>query len=402
MGGDGSEIDWFVGYYPPAENFQASLEKILKGDNTFQVLQAAYAKNPKDVAAVFGLARKWADRYDAPKAEEKYKEVIVLDPDGKAGSYTDKDTFITAPYTEHAKYYLADASFAGPKPDTAPLKAFIAENPQSRLVRQAYMTLASYHASRSPKQEAEAFFTEYAARFPDDPAPLTAWMTRIIRDKGPLDKGAEIAGRLPELTLSNPNPSINQMIARFYDLAGDTSKAGETYGTAFMERRVQSLASSLLAYAYYWTDKKENLESAKAMTETALKIGPNDVYALREAASVFIKAGDDARALEIFGPAWFEKKAAEKSGEDIYSYAQFWTRQGKNLDGALAAAKKAVEFQPKLYFFWSTLSDVYAKMGNKAEAIKALEKAAELAEGNAKTAMQKKLDALKGPASEKK
>ena len=396
------EVDWFVGYYPPAENFQASLEKILKGDNTFQVLQTAYAKNPKDVAGVFGLARKWADRYDAPKAQEKYKEVIALDPDGKAGSYTDEDTFVTAPYTDHAKYYLANASFAGPKPDMAPLKAFIAENPRSPLVKQAYMTLASYHASRSPKQEAEAFFPEYAARYPDDPAPLSAWLRRIIRDKGPLDKGAEIAGRLRELTLSNPSPGINQMIARFYDLAGNPSKAGEAFGAAFMERRVQSLASSLLAYANYWTDKKENLESAKAMTETALKIGPSDVYALREAASVFIKAGDDKRAMEVFGPAWFEKKAAEGSGEDIYSYAQFWTRQGKNLDGALAAAKKAVEFQPKVYFFWSTLSDVYAKMSNKAEAIKAAEKAVELAEGNPKPAMQKKLDALKGPAPEKK
>jgi tetratricopeptide (TPR) repeat protein len=366
------------------------------------VLQAAYAKNPKDVAAVFGLARKWTDRYDAFKAEEKYKEVIALDPDGKAGSYADGDTFVTAPYTEHAKYYLADASFAGPKPDMAPLKAFIAENPQSRLVRQAYMTLASYHASRSPKPEAEAFFAEYTARFPDDPAPLTTWMRRIIRDKGPLDKGAEIAVRLRELTLANPNPSTNQMIARFYDLAGNPSEAGEAYGTAFMERRVQSLASNLLAYANYWSDKKENLESAKAMTETALKIGPNDTYFLRDAASVFLKAGDDTRALEIFGPAWFEKKAAEKSDRDISGYVQFWTRQGKNLDSALAAARKAVELQPKAYYYWSVLSDVYAKTGNKAEAIKAAEKAVELAEGSPKPAMQKKLDALKGPAPEKK
>jgi tetratricopeptide (TPR) repeat protein len=354
------------------------------------------------VAAVFGIARKWADRYDSAKAAEKYKEVIALDPEGKAGSYTDGETFVTAPYTECAKYYLALASFEGPKPDMAPLKAFIAENPQSRLVRQAYMSLAMYHGSgRSPKQEAETFFAEYTARFPDDPAALSTWLRRIIRDKGPLDKGAEIAIRLRELTLSNPNPIINQMIARFYDLAGNPSEAGEAYGTAFMERRVQSLASNLLAYANYWADKKENLESAKAMTETALKIGPPGAYFLREGALVFIKTGDDARALEIFGPAWLEKGGSGLSDQDFNTYASFWLRQGKNLESALAAARKAVKIEPKAYFYWSTLSDVYAKMGNKAEAIKAAEKAVELAAGNAKANMQKKLDALKGPETKK-
>jgi Flp pilus assembly protein TadD len=400
LGGDGSEVDWFVGYYPPPENFQASLEKILKGENTYKVLQQAYAKNPKDAAAVFGLARKWDDRYDPAKATEKYKEVVALDPEGKAGSYTDPETQITAPYTEYAKYSLAMAASRGPKPDMAPVRAFIAENPKSLLARQAYRS-GSYFYGRQPKEEAEKFFAEYTAAYPDDPEALASWLRRIIRDKGPMDKGAELVAKLRGLTNSDPSPSINLAIAQFYDLAGDKAKAEEVYGEAFMANRLETGAYNLIAYATYWADKKENLPGAQAAAELALKLQPDSIQIVRSVATVYVKAGEDAKALDLYGPAWLEKKVSEKADQDLYSYAAFWTRQGKNLESALAAAEKAVEIEPKAYFYWSILSDVYAKMGDKAAAIKALEKSVELASGNAKAGMQKKLDGLKGPEAKK-
>ena len=80
LDGQGAEVDWFVGYDPPAEKFEASLAKITAGDGTLKALTAAYARNPKDVPTVFGLARKWSERYDEAKANEKYREVIALDP----------------------------------------------------------------------------------------------------------------------------------------------------------------------------------------------------------------------------------------------------------------------------------------------------------------------------------
>jgi hypothetical protein len=373
----------------------------LKGENTFRVLEAAYAKNPKDVATVFGIALKWADRYDTAKATEKYKEVIALDPEGKAGSYTDPDTQITAPYAEHAKYAIAMMAAQGRNPDLGPVKAFIAENPKSLLAKEAYGIESRYY-SRQPKEEAGKFFAEYTAAYPDDPEALVSWLRKIVRDKGPMDKGAELASRLRALTNSDPNPSINLTIAQFYDLAGDKAKAGEVFGAAFMNEQISTNANSLISYANYWAGKKENLESALAAADAALKLQPDSVYTLRSVASVYVAAGKEAKALELYGPEWLAKKIVQKSDQDIYGYAQFWTRQGKNLASALAAAKKAVEFQPKAYFYWSTLSDVYAKMNNKAEAVKAAEKAVELAEGNAKAAMQRKLDALKAPAPEKK
>ncbi len=60
LGPDGSEVDWFVGYGPPPENFQAKLEKVIAGTDTFKAVNDAYAKNPNDAALAFKLARKWS------------------------------------------------------------------------------------------------------------------------------------------------------------------------------------------------------------------------------------------------------------------------------------------------------------------------------------------------------
>ena len=246
LNGGGQEVDWFVGYSPPPENFQARLEKILKGEDTYLALQKTLAENPDDVAAIFKVARKWGERYDEAKATAEYKKVIALDPEGRAGTFTDERTQISAPYTDFAKYEIATASFQGPKPDPAPVEAFIADNPGSPLVRQAYRELGYYY-NRAPKEAAEvralltykeqAFYAKYAARYPDDPEPLTAWLGRIVRDKGPVDKGLELAQKLRELTASNPDPSVNRTVAQMYDIAGDKAKAEEVYGPAFMDRR---------------------------------------------------------------------------------------------------------------------------------------------------------------------
>jgi tetratricopeptide (TPR) repeat protein len=354
------------------------------------------------VAVVFALARKWSDRYDTAKAQEKYKEVIALDPEGKAGTYTDsEDSQITASYTDFAKFEVAAASFMGRNPDPAPLKAFIAENPKSPLVRQAYRQLGYFYA-RAPKADADAFFADYAARYPDDPQPLVAWLGRIIRDKGPVDKGLELAGRLRELTAFDPSLSISQSIAQMYDLAGDKAKVEKVYGKEFADNEVRRLAYGLIAYANYWADKKENRESALEMAETALKLQPDSIPMLRTVAGVYARFGDEAKALELYGPAWLEKKIAGKADQDINSYASFWARQGTNLESALAAAKASCEMQPKAYFYWSTLSDVYAKMDDKTQAVKALETAIALAPATAKAAMQRKLEALKTPEAVKK
>jgi tetratricopeptide (TPR) repeat protein len=136
------------------------------------------------------------------------------------------------------------------------------------------------------------------------------------------------------------------------------------------------------------------------MAETALKLQPENAYILQQVAAAYVKTGKDDKAMAIFGPEYIKSKSADANS--LYSYARFWTMQGKNLDGALEAAKKAVEIKPGVFFTWSTLSDVQLKLKNYPEALKAAEKAYELAEDYAKKGIQAKIDRIKKEQGEVK
>jgi len=384
-----------VGYDAPPENFQASLQKMVDGVGTFKALSAAYAKNPKDAATAFKLARKWSDRYDAKKAAEKYKEVLALDPQGKAGTYTQEYSGITAPYTEFAAFELLSGDSPMAKPDAAAVKAFIAKYPKSPLIKSAYQNMGYYYGYQATKEEAASFFAEYIGRYPNDPDALYSWLNRIIRDKGPADKAVELAAKLEDATKFNPSPSYNQALAQAYVLKGDKAKADKLYGKDFIENKVSSFGYDLIGWASYQAENGGDMDAAIKMGETALKLEPDSSYFLGQVAGLYVKANQLPKALQLYGPAYSRKN--EKDGTALWQYAGFWARQEKNLDDALVAAKKAVGLMPT-YYIYNTLSQVYQKMKNTPEAIKAAEKALELAPETAKTFYKQALDKLKNPA----
>jgi tetratricopeptide (TPR) repeat protein len=401
LDGDGAEVDWIVGYGPPPEKFQEKLTRIVAGGETFKDLKAAFAKNPKDAAAAFKLARKYADRFDNAKTMELYKEVVALDPDGKAGSYTNEYTKVTVPYTEFAALQVAfqnAGGIAGAAPTEKPIRDFLAKYPKSPLTKDAYSRMAGYYGRSGTKEEAEPFFEEYAAKFPEDPTILDQWLARIIKDKGPYEKGAELAEKIQKarrgLTLSDPN----QNVAALYLLKGDKEKALDIYGESFMENQVTTLAYNLIGCANFWIDKDQNKESALAMAEKALAMQPDKYDFKWQVASIYFRLKMDDKALAIFGPTYI--KTIDKDANALSSYASFWSNRGKNLESALAAAQKVVELKPTLHHSWATLSGVQEKLGNTAEAVKALEKAMELAPQFADN-YKKRLEKLKADAAKK-
>jgi tetratricopeptide (TPR) repeat protein len=277
----------------------------------------------------------------------------------------------------------------------APIKAFIAKYPKSPLIKSAYDNMGFYYGYQATKEEAAVFFPEYIAKYPNDPAALESWLNRIIRDKGPADKGVELAAKLEELTKFNPSPSVNQALAQAYMLKNDKAKAEKLYGKDFIENKVSSFGYDLIGWASYQAQNGGDLETAIKMGETALKLEPDSAYFLGQVAGLYVKANQLPKALQIYGPAYSRNNV--KDATALYQYAGFWARQEKNLDDALVAAKKAVELMPT-YYIYNTLSQVYQKMKNMPEAIKAGEKALDLAPDAAKTYYKQALDKLKNPA----
>jgi tetratricopeptide (TPR) repeat protein len=407
LDGDGNEVDWVLGYGPPPEKFQAKMEAMVAGTDTYRSLSQAFTKNPKDPVAAFKLARKWAQRINEAKAEEFYRAVIALDPEGKSGTHTDDYYKTTATYTEFAEYALGGSSLSPDSSNKArgpePMKAFILKYPKSQLLKQAYGRLSEYYfASAASKAEAAAFYADYTSKFPEDPEILDAWLTRITRDKENFEKGAELADRIQFLTRSNPLASLNQDLASFYYAKGDAAEADKVYGKDFMTSRAQSLARDMMNYATYWAGRNANLDAAISAAETALKINPDSSYYLRQAATVYLKAGKEDKALEVFGPAFAQKSMSTVDALSLNllaGYASFWARQGKNLDSALEAARKAVELSsnanPNAYNGWYALSSVLLARKDYDGALKAAEKAVELAADDEKDYYRKNIEKIK-------
>jgi tetratricopeptide (TPR) repeat protein len=325
---------------------------------------------------------------------------VALDPQGKAGTIKVEGEDFEATYPEYAEYLMGQQSVYSPKPDPASMRAFIAKYPESRLLKRAYDVVSYFYYLQASKEDAAKFFAEFAGKFPDDPGVLDQWLTRINRDKDDLDKGLELAGRIKKLTRSNPVRRFNKDIAEFYMAKGDNDKAEEIYGKDFMEGQATRLAYDLIDYANFWTRKSANKDSALAMVDLALKMRPDALYVIQQAASIYVKNGQEAKALEVYGPAFAQKNADKAS--PLSSYASFWANQGKNLDGALSAAKRAVELKPEAYYGWVTLGNVYLKLKNYDEAVKAAQKALDLGDDQVKDYLKKNLERIQNAAKEKK
>ena len=388
---DGSEYDWHVGYDPPPEKFLETIEKSVKGIDTFKSISEAYAIDPKNVETVFKLARKYDRKYEQEKAKALYKEVLALDPDGKKGTTDYKEKKVT--FTEYAEFSIGAMSAFARKIDPEPLKTFIKKYPESPLMKSAFQRLSYYYQRQAPKEEAQVFLDEYTSKYPDDPYVLSSYITRIIRDKDNIDKGIELGEKINEdIMRYNPDPYFVKDLAELYMLKGEKEKADETFGKRFVERQVSSLTATLMQYASFWIGHKDHTESAEEMMGLALKIDPDRWYNFRTAAQNYIKLENHDKAQEIFGPEFIAKH--QDNASVLNSYAMFWAAQGKNLESALASAKKSIEAE-EAYYNWDTLATVYKKMDKLEDALKAAVKAHELADDQIKARYENKIKQIK-------
>jgi len=347
-------VDWIVGYGPPADKFLEKVQKALNGIDTYNALTARYAKEPANVEVLFKLAQKTSSRYTMPeKAKELYQKVIAIDPQGKAGNYTFEYFKATVPYTQAAEFELGQESVYARKPDGAPLKNFIAKYPQSPLVKQAYSYLANYYQYNAPsdapgKADAQKFLEEYTAKYPQDASVLSSYVMWIIKQKAPLDKGIELAEKAKEIQGFPRNPEYAQNLAQLYTLKGDAAKADEEYGKDFIDGYISNAVYALTGYANFGLEQNRNLDSVEAAADTAVKIAPaSQWYTLQTVARIYAKLNKPEKALAVYGPDFIKKNMTDQGV--LASYAAFWSRQGKNLESALEAAKESVELTSDYY-----------------------------------------------------
>jgi len=371
-----------VGYTPPAEAYLAKLRRSIQGIDTFRSLSERFAKDPNHIETVYGLARKYDQKFStAEKADELYRRIVALDPKGKAGLVDVDYPKVRVPYTEYAEFILGRKKAIGAKADPAQMRAFVGKYPRSPLVKTGYMFMSVYYGNYAAPGEARAFFEDYTAKYPDDVQALSAYVRRIIKDKEPLDRGIELAEKIAELTSYNPDPYDTQNRAELYWLRGDKDKAEEIFGEDFLARQRSSVAYELSSFADFWSERDSRLEEAVDAIELAVRIQPDVPYLRQTAATIYAKTGRPKKALEIFGPEFAERNFDRPDA--LYPYAWYWNRQGTNLESALEAIGRVIEIQPGLTYF-DIQAQILLKLRRYNEALKAAERALALAQESAK------------------
>jgi tetratricopeptide (TPR) repeat protein len=302
-----------------------------------------------------------------------------MDLGGRTASYYDEDLKAVVPYVEAAAFALAQNSTFGRKPDPAPLRAFIKTYPGSKFIKNAYTYLGYYYGQMASKDDADEFFEEYTAKFPDDKGALQSYVQRIIKDKDPVDKGLALAEKLKEMTGYPRSPEVQEALAQLYVLKNDPGKADEEYGKDFVDSYLSEAISSLNGYANFWLDQDKNLDSVEETADIAAAVlgASKDVpsYYLSQVAGIYARLKKIDKAMALYGPPFAKKNWDDASA--LFSYAGFWNRQGANLDNALEAARRSVELKSDYYNNF-TLAQILFKLKSYDEALAAAEKAVEL------------------------
>lgn len=155
LDGDGNEIDRVYGYYP-AKDFYEMMVDYNKGVNTFSSLNAELEKDPDDILANLKIADKYIALGQTDDARKHLNKIIEVDPQNLSGKEDD------------AKYKLASIS---DKETIIPnLEAFIEENPESDMLKDAYIALAeSYYYVKEDVPDAEITYKLLLSNYPDDP-----------------------------------------------------------------------------------------------------------------------------------------------------------------------------------------------------------------------------------------
>jgi tetratricopeptide (TPR) repeat protein len=371
-----------VGYAPPADDYVEKLRRAVQGVDTFKSLSDLAAKDPKNIETIYKLARKYDQRFStADQADELYRRIIALDPEGKAGLVDVDYPKVRVPYPEYAEFILGRKKAVGAKADPAPMRAFVGKYPRSPLVETGYRYMSVYYGNYASPGEARTFFEEYVAKYPDDVTALSFYVRRIIKDKEPLDRGIELAAKIAELTSYNPDPYDTQNRAELHWLKGEKDEAEEIFGKEFLSRQRSSAASQLASYADFWSERETHIDEATEAIELAIKIQPDLPYFRQTAATIYARAGRPEKALEVFGPDYAGKNRDRT--EALYPYAWYWNGQGTNLESALEAIDRVIEIQPGLTYF-DIRAQILLKLKRYEEALASAERALALARESAK------------------
>jgi tetratricopeptide (TPR) repeat protein len=366
LGPDGKEVDWIAGYTPPPEKLQDRMFRILKGVDTLPSLARIQCEDPENPEPLIKLGIKYQEHQYREKALECFKEAAALDPDGAKMMKRDTGEMISC--KEMADYQFA-RTFAVTFGliDVEAAHAYIRNYPSGQLLKEAYLEVSRFH--RLENEEGRAFFDEFVAKFPDDPDVLNAYVEKAHRASQALqtlegnpifDFAVDIAGRITEVYPEISRFQAAQSYAQFLVYKDDIDAAKKAFGEDFLSGQVQVWSDSLLSFAEFWLNQKQNIEEAEEAVVRALNLVPDNPEVLRRAAAAFhVHLGKPDEALGVFGPDILPKIST--NARALYDYFKFWMTLETNEDSAENALTMLWRLKPDTVYYRIGAASVFQK-----------------------------------------
>jgi tetratricopeptide (TPR) repeat protein len=366
LGTEGKEVDWIAGYTPPPEKFQARMLSILKGIDTLPSLATIQSQDPENPEPLIKLGIKYQERQYRDNALECFKKAAALDPDGKKMMKRDTGEMVSCKEMADYQYARTFAVTFG-LIDVEAAKAYIRNYPSGKLLKEAYLEVSRFY--RLDNEGGLAFFDEFISKFSDDPDALNAYVEKAHRASQSLqtlegnpifDNGIDIAGRIMEVYPEITRFQAAKSYAQFLVYKNDTDAAKKAFGEDFLTGQVQVWSDSLLSFAEFWLNQKQNMEEAEEAVVRALNLAPDNPEVLRRAAAAFhIHLGKPDKALEVFGPDVLPKIG--DNARALYDYFKFWMPLKTNEESAENALKMLWELKAKTVYYRIGAANVYQK-----------------------------------------
>lgn len=309
----GEEVDRIVGF--SKEEKDAYVQKVrdfADGKNTLSAVLAEVEKNPDDIEANWNMAQKFGDRNEQNKAQSYYKKVIELDPEDKTGHH-EESSYQVASY--EARYNR----------NAEPIKAFIASDPDEKFLFQAYMVLVSAYQMKNDTENVIAAYEEALKKMPDDARMMVYYASAIFNMQidSHYEKGLELNQKAialdPELELN----SVFNLVA-YYRNIKDTEKLVKTFEDAIQEWPENDTIKVIYAQTIVHSNIEAQNDRAKDILDELIEKNPELPY------------------------QWYYMGLVlERKGE---------------LEKAIEAVKKALEFRPDVKTYQNKLEELQKKL----------------------------------------
>ncbi|HKY20067.1 MAG TPA: tetratricopeptide repeat protein [Vicinamibacterales bacterium] len=391
-----------------------------KYDEALPLARQAVARNASSEAAQYALGRVHMARQDVREATAAFGEVLKLNPRNNRARVDlarlaladrrpeDAIQFAQEALTEqpgHAEATLVLARARLMKGDTAgaesQTRALALEFPKSASVQ---VQLGQLSARKGDTDGARRAFEQALAVEPGHLEALMGLTSLDLRAKNPTRARSRVEARL---TADPQNPRLQVLAARVYMAVGDTAAAERTLRKAIEINPGQMEGYALLGQLYAG---QKRLDEARAEFDRLAEIRPSAAVGAYTFAGVLLQLQNKPAEAQ----ARFEKAIALDPNAAVAANNLAWlyAERGGNLDVALQLAQTArshlsdrhevsdtlgwvlykkglaslavppfresVEKDPKNPVYHYHLGLAYAKSGNKAEAIKALQEALRL------------------------